>query len=388
MKNSYFLSQPHQPFFILAFINAIVLMVIFMLSFKGVLNLTIYPAIFHSYSLIYLFFTPAFFGFLFTTFPKFLSVKTIHKNEYIPIVLLYYIGTILYVIGSFYSNFIYNLSLLVIFIAFFLSLKILYSLHKNSTINTKHDTFWILIALFFGLLAQLIFIFLNIGYEFLFVGFIQISVYLYLFLLVFSVAQRMIPFFSHCNKDKNTNLLKYIFILLALHISSEIVYSGSSFFIDIIISIIITKELLRWKLPFPNTNAMIWILHLGLFWIPIAFITNAISNILFLLYNIHTFYIGMHILLLGFIFTTLIGFGTRVTLGHSGNIMQSTKLITFIFYLTQIVVLIRIIVSIVASFEINFMIIFDISVTIWLLTILLWMYHLVAVLVYGKKLKS
>ena len=91
--------------------------------------------------------------------------------------------------------------------------------------------------------------------------------------------------------------------------------------------------------------------------------------------------------MLGFIFTTLIGFGTRVTLGHSGNIMQSTKLITFIFYLTQIVVLIRIIVSIVASFEINFMIIFDISVTIWLLTILIWMYHLVAVLVYGKKLK-
>ena len=39
--DNYFFSQPHQPFFILAFVNAIFTMLIFMLSYKGILNIAI-----------------------------------------------------------------------------------------------------------------------------------------------------------------------------------------------------------------------------------------------------------------------------------------------------------------------------------------------------------
>ncbi|HIC99687.1 MAG TPA: hypothetical protein EYP08_08775, partial [Pyrodictiaceae archaeon] len=35
--------------------------------------------------------------------------------------------------------------------------------------------------------------------------------------------------------------------------------------------------------------------------------------------------LDIHMLLLGFVFTILIGFGTRVTIGHSGNMMQADK---------------------------------------------------------------
>jgi len=89
--------------------------------------------------------------------------------------------------------------------------------------------------------------------------------------------------------------------------------------------------------------------------------------------------------MLGFLFTVLIGFGTRVTIGHSGNMMVATPYIKFLFVFTQVVVLVRLAVSIVASLGYNFMIIFDISITMWLLMFLFWLYKFFKVIVFGKK---
>ncbi|MCB4758200.1 MAG: NnrS family protein [Sulfurovum sp.] len=79
-ESHYFFLQPHQPFFLLAFINAIIAMLIFMLSYKGITNLEIPASNFHGYSMLYLFFTPAFVAFLFTTFPRFTSTPPIEKK--------------------------------------------------------------------------------------------------------------------------------------------------------------------------------------------------------------------------------------------------------------------------------------------------------------------
>jgi len=52
-KKNYFLSQPHQPFFLLGIINAIFMMLIFALSYKGILSLTIDVKTFHVFSLVF-----------------------------------------------------------------------------------------------------------------------------------------------------------------------------------------------------------------------------------------------------------------------------------------------------------------------------------------------
>ena len=387
MKNSYFLSQPHQPLFLLAFFNAIVLMLIFMLSFKGVIELSTYPIIFHSYSLVYLFFTPAFLGFLFTTFPRFLATNPIDKSFYIRIIALFYIGSISFIAGSLISFIIYQIGILLIFIALLFSVKKLYEIHKSSEAPNKHDTFWILVGFAFGLLANILFIFINLDNLYLLEVAVQISIYLYLFLVAFSVGQRMIPFFSHCFITKNENFLKYVTILLIIHVALEVLYAGSSFFINLILAYIIGKELYRWKLPFPNPNPLLWILHIALYWIPIAFLLNAISSALVFFYDINSLYLGIHTLMIGFVFTVLIGFGTRVTIGHSGNMMFANKLTKFIFLWTQIVVLLRIVTSIVATSQnMNFMILFDISVTVWLVAFIVWLYQFMLVLISGKKI--
>ncbi len=385
-KNNYFFSQPHQPFFVLAFVNAIVAMLIFLLAYKDILNLAITPSSFHAYSITYLMFTPAFLAFLFTTFPKFTSTPTIEIKSYMRVFTLYYLGAVLYLLGSMVSPVFSAGGMVLLFIGQLKGVLILRNMYIITSMEDKQDIYWILLAMKFGLLSHLLFIIAELFYMPLMEISTQTSIYLYLFLLTFTVAQRMVPFFSHCMVDKNEKLLTIVFSLLVLHVLLESIVTYSSFIIDLALGYIIGKELLRWKLPFPNPNPLLWVLHLAMYWIPVAFILAALSNLLTLITEADFLFFDIHVLILGFVFSMMIGFGTRVTLGHSGNLMQADTWIKGLFIWTQVVVVIRILTSIVSALGWNFMVLFDISATVWMMLFIAWALKFFAVLIKGKKL--
>ena len=385
-NESYFFSQPHQPFFILAFVNALITMLVFMLSYKGVLHIDISPVSFHAYGLIYLLFTPAFLAFLFTTFPRFASTPIIKKKVYMKVFGIYYIGSILFLLGSIISPFLSAVGMIVLLAGQTMGALILKNIYTTTTMEDKQDIYWILLAMSMGVVSHFIFIVGEIFHLSLFVFATEIASYLYLFLLAFSVAQRMVPFFSHCMVEKNVVLLPRLFGLLVLHILLESIHTNSSFIVDLAIAYLVGKELLRWKLPFPNPNPLLTILHISLYWVPVAFALGGLTNLVSLFSEVAFLSLDTHLLLLGFVFTILIGFGTRVTIGHSGNMMQADKWVTYLFYWTQVVVGLRILVSLVAAFGWNFMILFDISVTAWLIMFIAWAIRFFAVLITGKKL--
>ena len=124
-ENNYFFSQPHQPFFILAFVNAIVIMLIFLLSYKGIMNIAISPSNFHIYGLTYLLFTPAFLAFLFTTFPRFASTPVIEKKSYMSVFSLYYLGSAIFVLGSIASPVLSAIGMIMVFIGHIMGMLIL-----------------------------------------------------------------------------------------------------------------------------------------------------------------------------------------------------------------------------------------------------------------------
>jgi len=385
-ESHFFFSQPHQPFFLLAFINAIVTMLIFMLSYKGVLHLDVAPGNFHSYSMLYLIFTPAFTAFLFTTFPRFTSTPAIPKKEYMQVFSLFYLGAVLFAFGSIVSAILSHIGMFMLLIGHAMVFKKLREIYRATLMDDTHDVFWIHTAMGFGVLSHMIFIIGSLFYAPLITLATETGIYLYLFMLTFSVAQRMVPFFSHCMNEKNMNLLKSVFVLLLLHVVLETLYPHSSFVIDLLLAYIIGKEIISWQLPFPNPNPLLWILHLALYWIPVAFLFGAMTNLTSLLSDTTFLFLDIHALMLGFVFTILIGFGTRVTIGHSGNMMQATMWEKVLFNWTQLVVVMRIFVSMAAAFGWNFMILFDISATVWLIMFILWGIRFFAVLITGKKL--
>jgi uncharacterized protein involved in response to NO len=66
--------------------------------------------------------------------------------------------------------------------------------------------------------------------------------------------------------------------------------------------------------------------------------------------------------------------------------MQADKWTTLIFYWTQAVVILRILVSLAAAMGWNFMVLFDMAASAWLILFIGWAIRFFAVLINGKKL--
>jgi uncharacterized protein involved in response to NO len=386
MKRHYLFSQPHQPFFLLAFINAILSMLLFLLAYKGSVTLTLSPVEFHAYSLIYLLFTPAFLAFIFTTFPRFSSTPPIEQTRYLLVFALFAAGSLSFFLGALYVPLLYGLGIGLLLAGHIWAVAILWEIYRLSRMPDKHDIFWIATAMTLGVLSHLLFSIGLLLWPLLVSVAIQIAIYLYLFLVAFTIAQRMVPFFSHSLIDRNDSFIRTIIAILLARILLETVQPHSSFPLDLALAWIIGKELYRWKLPFPHPNPLLWILHLSVYWIPVAFLFGGISNLTALIDGTSFLFLDIHILILGFLFTILIGFGTRVTIGHSGNRMEADRWTTLLFNGTQLVVVLRILLSVAAAYGWNFMVLFDIGVAAWLLLFTAWGVRFFPVLAYGKKL--
>lgn len=392
LKTNYFLSQPHQPFFVLGVLNAIVMMLVFSLSYKGIFVLNIESLNFHVYSLVFIVFTNVFTGFLFTTFPKFCQSELISKNYYINLFYASLGGALLFLVGSFVSHILLLGGMLTLFLAqLFIVLK-LQEIYTKGSAADKKDAFWILRAEYFGLLGHILFFIIelnrDIGLDINLVTLASnISFYLYLIFLAFSVAQRMIPFFSHSFAAKNENFVKIIFVLFILKIAFNTVdLKIAEIIIDLLLSLYMFYEFYRWELPVFSSPSILWVLHLALFWLPTAFILSALSLSLEMILGTSFYFLSIHLLAIGFLTTLLIGFGTRVTLGHSAQPPHADKLVTNIFWLIQVVVLMRALLSLNVAFGWGMDFLFDISFSLWLVVFIVWGARYGKVLISGAKL--
>jgi uncharacterized protein involved in response to NO len=260
-------------------------------------------------------------------------------------------------------------------------MTVFYQIYKGSPMPDLYDQRWIMIGFGSGIVANLLFFtgFLSDSIEILTLAKLT-GVYLYLTITAFSVGQRMIPFFSHVMIDKNEKLLPTLFGLFAFMIVFETFDLKIGFFFLFIAGVILAKEILKWKLPFKNSEPILWILHLALFWLPAALIISGFASLAEMIFDKSFIYLGIHLVMLGFLTTVMIGFGTRVTLGHSGNNMIIDKLTKILFYLTQIVIYFRALYSFSGS-----SILFDITVTLWLILFTVWAVKYLPVIIYGKR---
>lgn len=359
-------------------------MFLFMLIFKGIIATEIAGINYHAYSLLFLMFTPSFLAFLFTTFPRFSATEPIAQMQYLQIFGLFLLGSILFQVGTFVSIFLVLIGVMLTLVGHVASVYILWNIYKTSIVTKKDDQQWILVAMAFGLVAHVLFM-LSMWLPILHTFSIQVAIYLYLFLLIFTIAQRMVPFFSHSPIEKHVERFKVIVGLLVLHVLLELFQPHSSFLVDFLLAYLIGREIYRWKLPFPNPNPLVWILHIALFWIPVSFFLSALTKVLALAYNVNFLYLGIHSLLLGFMLTILIGFGTRVTLGHSGNKMEVDRWTMILFYWTQVVVLMRLLTSIAVANGWSFFVFFDMSLTVWFVLFGFWAKRFFPLLMFKKK---
>lgn len=392
-KENYFFSQPHQPFFVFGLLWAIISMIFFTLSHKGIITLTLAENEFHLYTLAFLVFAQFFHGFLFTTFPRFCATMVIPKEVYIRIVWLYQIGSAIFIIGALLSVWIVFVAMSIIFLAQAMTVFTLHKIYKVGQSPLKQDPFWILIAHGLTLLTHFIWyisfgINLIWGYSDNFSFIVPIIVNFFFVFLTFSVAQRMIPFFSHSLEEKSPYFVESVFVALILKTLFAMVgFSIGEAVISLMLAFYLIREFLHWKLHPFHSPAIVWILHLALFWLPAGLLIGALIQIIEFIYGLNFLFAEIHILSLGFLTTVLIGFGTRVTLGHSGQSPHADKITIILFWWTQVLVISRTVFSIDTAFGDSHEWLFDFSATMWIFLFILWGGRYGKTLILGKAIK-
>ncbi len=390
-----FSSQPHQPFFTNGILFFTLFMLLFFLSYSNILDLDLNLLTYHAYSLIFVVFIQFFLGFLFVVFPKFLMQSEIEVQEYMNQFHIYFIGSIgIFISIIFFPKFVFLFQILLLF-AQVLSFKLLYSIHKKSIMQDKTDTKWVLISFAAGLVSHLLFIVSDFDFSSSYlVSKIAINsgFYLFLFMIIFTISQRMIPFFTRVMApeyiiNKTRKLLDILCLLLVLKVFLLSFDNPKlNLIADIPLFIFISKELIRWKLPIFQMPPIIWILHLGLFWIPIAFLISIIEGIMAFI-NPEFFFekAVIHTLAIGYFVTVLIGFGTRVILGHSGRKIQTDNFSIIIFISVQILAFFRIFTSISSNLNLNYTLLIDVTALLLVATLIIWSSRYIVILVENEK---
>ena len=389
-----FSSQPHQPFFTSGILFLILFMMLFTASYSNILILDTSVLTFHAYTMVFVIFIQFFLGFLFVVFPRFLTQAEINKKEYMNQFILYFIsslGILLSII--FYSDVVFVFQIMML-IAQVLSFKLLYSIHNKSLVKVKDDTKWVLISLVAGLIFHTLFIISEIKFLYshdLSKLSIDAGFYLFIFMVIFVISQRMIPFFTtakapNYKPNKSKNLLEIVFALLIFKV---VLLSFDNvklnLLADIPLFVMITRELIKWKLPFFKVPAIMWVLYLGLYWIPFAFFISIVESLM-AFYNPSIIFekAAIHAMALGYFLTLLVGFGTRVILGHSGTTPHANNFAIFIFIAIQLIALLRIFSSFTLNFGLDYMFFINLTAVLLIMGLLVWSSKYLTILIKGK----
>lgn len=389
-----FSSQPHQPFFTSGMIFLILFMSLLFGAYSHKLSLQVSVVDFHVYPMLFIIFAQFFLGFLFVVFPKFLMQAELSPQMYMPLFWTYLTGSLLFFVGLFTLSFVQTSGMFIVLIAQILSFYKLFLIQKKSLMKNKNDTLWILIAFASGIVSHILFFILSIVPNLtpvLQVVATNVGFYLFLFALIFTISQRMVPQFTGFKIkeyaiNKTPYLVEIVYGLLSAKVCSVIFdHPLSNLLIDTALLILFTRELWRWKLPLFKVPAIIWILYLALLWIPIGFFFSTLIDLSSLFWG-QTFMVEkvvIHTFALGYFTTILIGFGTRVVLGHSGRTPNADKIAIALFIFLQLIVLIRLFASVSSNFGFDYIFWINHSALLLVFALFAWSIKYLWILIKG-----
>lgn len=354
-----FTAAPHRVMFLGGALQSIAVMLWLLMEMAtryGVMghpvDWPVAPAAVHGYLMIYGLFPFFIFGFLMTTYPRWMNGKEIPARRYVPAFVLLMLGT-----AGFYAGLLTGRSMLFVAVLATLAgwgvaLHALLRVLLDAQHPDKRHPQIIFIALSMGwcsLAAYLAWLWSDSAAWLRFA--IQGGLWLFLLPVFASVGHRMIPFFTSTALPQHLVPRPYwawwtilaagvVHGLLRLADAaawlwvSDAPLAVAAFYLTYVWG-------LRRTLPIP----MLGVLHVGFAWLGIAMLLFAVQSFALFLSQGTMFIWGLaplHALTVGCFATLLIGMGTRVTLGHSGLPVQVGTPVKLMFAGIQLAALLRV----------------------------------------------
>ena len=293
------------------------------------------------------------FGFLLTTFPRWMGLPDIPRWRYLPVGIGMFGGQLATLLGA---------------LGFEAAMVIGYWLTLAGWIAglatlapylwREHGTTWharsCFAALSLGLLGLLAWgaVLLGASPIYAFAS-IKIGTFGLILPIYVTVAHRMFPFFAGNVVPGYTPwrpmwLLAVFWALSLLHLGLELIHGYHLLWLaDLPLMTLTATMAWRWWPRGPIANGKIpdilTVLFLALTWLPIAFALYAAQSLAYVATGIY--WLGRapaHALFIGFFASALVAMVTRVTQGHSGRPMQMPTVAWFAFMALQVVTVMRV----------------------------------------------
>jgi len=292
------------------------------------------------------------FGFLMTTFPRWMNGPPVPPVRYLPVAGGVLGGYVLANVGLLGMPWLLKLGMLVMLGGYIIGVTTLGGVLRAAADRNRHG--WSCFAAFCcGTLGLLLFLaWLLFGAPAACAEFaVKLGTFGFLLPVYFTVCHRMLPFFSN-NIAKGRGYvmrrpawsLPVAWALLLAHLLLD--WSGQLRWLwlcDVPLALVFGWHALAWQ-PWKRMRpGLLAVLHIAFAWLPLAFVLFSVQDIV--LASGGGYVLGrapLHALAIGFFGSMLVAMVTRVTHGHSGRPLQMHPVPWLCFVLLQAVALLRI----------------------------------------------
>lgn len=333
-----------RPFFLLGSVAAVALVFLWAFFLVGFFDLAgRNMLLWHAHEMLFAFVTAIVAGFLLTATQNWTGIRGVHGKALFFLVLLWFLPRLMFFIPVMPNTFLAAVDL-----AFLPALA--FSLKPYLDKSGRNKIFYALLtALWIGNLLWHLEILGYTSHTALEGTGLAVRT---LVLMMVIIGGRIIPFFTgnaisaarirvRPLLEKAVLITTVLFVILGTFFASHKLFAILGF-------VLFVLQLWRWIGwdPWASRRVpILWVLHLGYFWIVIGFWLMALTPFLSLMPSLatHTFTAGaMGVLIYGMI--------TRVSLGHTGRPIRATPLITLGYVLVNLAALVRVLGPLLAPF--------------------------------------
>jgi len=308
---------------------------------------TISPMDAHAFLMIYSFFPFFIFGFLMTTYPRWMNGEEVERHVYIPAFLLLASGTLLFYAGLMVGSALLKIALVLFLMGWGMGLYALLRVYLRAKHPDKRHAAITSVVLALG--WMLVAGFVSGESHFLTLAKVG-GIWILLLPVFFAVSHRMIPFFS-ANVIPDYQIVRPDWALALIptcaliHAILELTgLQPWTWLVDLPMAAGAIYLTYAWRLRESLAVPILGMLHIGFAWLGIAMLLYAAQSLTLLMTDqLILAKAPLHALTIGYFTSMMLAMVTRVTLGHSGRVLKADRLTWGIFLAFQSVAALRVI---------------------------------------------
>ena len=289
------------------------------------------------------------FGFLLTTFPRWLKRPSVPRTRYSPVAGAVFAGYLVAHVGLLGHPWLLRAGFALMLLGYLVGLTTLGGVLRAAEQRNQHA--WSCVAALacgtLGLIAFLGFLFGAPAQCALLA--VRLGTFALLLPIYFTVSHRMIAFFSGnlvagYSVRRPRWSLPLVWALLLAHLALSLAGAAQwLWLVDAPLALVFGWHALAWQPWKAMRPGLLAVLHLAFAWLPLAFVLYALQSAWLFAAGAPVLGLApLHVLTIGYFGSMLVAMVTRVTQGHSGRPLQMGAVPWLCFVLLQGVVLLRV----------------------------------------------